>query len=75
MSSTQEHVLVLEYYTINTPAAQDALTNAAAVDLYCDLGIDTHQRDAVTLVFDSEPEQTMALVYLSCYAQFTVHTG
>jgi len=69
-----QYALHLEYHNTKLPQAQDAITNAVAVDLYCELGLDTQQPDCATLVFDSEPEQTMAALFLSRYTQFTVRT-
>jgi len=51
---------------------QDSLTNSIAVDLYCDLGISSTQSSPHILEFDSEPEQTMAVLYLHSYSRVEV---
>ena len=51
---------------------QDSITNSVAVDLYCDLGIVTAQPTANTLVFQSDRDRTLAMLYMSRYSQFTV---
>jgi len=70
----QQCAIVLHFSDILLPQAQDAITNSVAVDLYCDLGIDTQQTDCCTLTFDTEEQQTVALLYCSRYDRFTVST-
>ena len=55
--------------------AQDSLTNCVAIDLFCDLHINSTQPTANTLVFDSERDLTLAVLYMSRYDRFTVCTG
>ena len=54
---------------------QDSLTNCVAIDLYCDLGISVTQPTANTLVFDSDRDVTLALLYMTRYDKFTVRTA
>jgi len=53
---------------------QDSITNCVAVDLYCDLSVTTTQPTANTLVFESDRDRTLALLYMTRYPQFTVTT-
>jgi len=70
--TVQQFSLHLVFKDILLPQAQDSITNSVAVDLYCDLGIESQQTDCATLVFDSEQLQTMAALYMSRYTQFEV---
>jgi len=72
--SMNQPVVQLDYGDLLLQA-QDSLTNCVAVDLYCDLGINTTQPTANTLVFDSERDLTLAVLYMSRYDRFTVRTG
>ena len=73
--TVQQYSISLNFVNILLPQAQDAITNSVAVDLYCDLGIESQQTDCATLVFDSETAQTMAALYMSRYPQFRIATA
>ena len=57
----------LEYDSDLTQQTQDTLTACIAVDLHCDLGIDTEQPNCDTLLFETEQHRTVAMLYISRY--------
>ena len=65
-------VVYLDYGESTLLQTQDAITNCVAVDLYCDLHIDTVQPTSNTLVFCDHRDLLLATVYMSKYHRFTV---